>query len=124
MRIFTRVMLMAMLGLGVSAIAPQVAQAQLVSPFGRATGWVPLAPEDKELLKKAIRDALEAGKIGDIVSWESATSGRAGHAVVTETFEVEGRKCAQVTHRFTKGPGRTYSAPLCKVEDGSWKLAF
>jgi surface antigen len=112
------------IAIGISVVAPHIATAQLVSPFGKATGWTPLSPEDKKLLRRAIRDALEKGKIGVIVPWESVTSGRAGHAVVTEMFETNGRKCAQVTHRFTKGPGRTYSAPLCKVEDGTWKLAF
>jgi hypothetical protein len=32
--------------------------------------------------------------------------------------------CQTVKHNFTAGGGRTYELPLCKVADGSWKIAF
>jgi hypothetical protein len=29
-----------------------------------------------------------------------------------------------VKHSFTAGGGKSYTLPLCKVADGSWKIAF
>ena len=43
---------------------------------------------------------------------------------MTRTFQRDGMKCAQLTHKFTAGPGYSYTAPMCQVQDGSWKLAF
>jgi surface antigen len=108
---------------GLSAIL-QPAPAQLSSPFGRNMGGAPMDPEDLALMKKAMRDALEQYKVGASTTWVSPKSGRAGRAVVTKTYEMNGMRCAQLTHQFTKGQGSTYTAPLCKAADGSWKLAF
>jgi surface antigen len=87
-------------------------------------GGQPLDPEDMEMMRGAMRSALEQYKVGAAKTWESPKSGRAGRAVVTKTYEMNGMRCAQLTHQFTKGPGSTYTAPLCKAADGSWKLAF
>jgi hypothetical protein len=41
-----------------------------------------------------------------------------------ELFDKNGMECQSVKHTFTAGGGRLYTLPLCKVEDGSWKIAF
>lgn len=104
------------------ALAPPT-RAQLVSPFGRnaTTG---LSREDLTSMRKAMRDALEEHRVGATQTWASKKSGQAGKATVTKLFEQGGMKCAELTHEFTAGSGNTYTAPLCKVKDGSWKLAF
>jgi surface antigen len=109
---------------GTAAIGHQHALAQLVSPFGRNMEGKPLKPEELELMKKAIRDALEQYKVGAESVWESGDSQRAGRAEVIELFERDGMRCAKLTHEFTKGAGKAYTAPMCKVDDGTWKLAF
>jgi surface antigen len=103
---------------------PPAGFAQLVSPFGDDTAAKGLANEDRELMRKAMRDVLEKYTVGAAETWDSPTSGRQGRAVLTKTFEKGGMRCAQVTHQFTKGPGATYTAPMCKTADGSWKLAY
>jgi surface antigen len=93
-----------------------------LSPFGKEM----IAMTDGELaeIRSAIGKALETYKSGYVAKWESKESGRAGQAVVLDTYQMRGMKCARLTHLFTKGGGKTYTAPLCQVEDGSWKLAF
>jgi len=43
---------------------------------------------------------------------------------VLELFEKNGMPCQTLKHEFTAGGGRPYTLPFCKVEDGSWKIAF
>ena len=103
---------------------PTVGFAQLVSPFSADTAAKQLDDEDRKLMHKAMRDALEKYTVGAAETWTSPTSGRQGRAVLTKTYEKGGMRCAQLTHQFTKGPGATYTAPMCKTADGSWKLAY
>jgi surface antigen len=101
------------------------ASAQLVSPFGKTASNTGLSREDLNLMRKAMRDALNEYRPGASTTWTSKSSGRAGKATVVQVFDQKGMKCAQLTHEFTKGPGNTYSAPMCKDSmDGSWKIAF
>ena len=101
-----------------------ILSAQLVSPFGKSRERSSMDPEDLKLMEKAMRDALEKYSVGATSTWESQKTGRAGQAVVTKTYEMRGMRCAELTHQFTKGPGTSYSAPMCKTEDGTWKLAY
>ena len=92
--------------------------------FGRSNS-ITLEPGDWEKMKATIRAVLEEYRVGTRQAWKSDTTDRAGEAFLTEIFEKNGLRCGQITHRFTAGVGgRTYTAPLCQVADGSWKLAF
>jgi len=103
-------------------LAAPAAQAQLISPFGKDV--IALEPEDLAELRGAVAKVLNEYKVGTVESWSSSKTNRAGEAVLTNTYERNGLKCAQVTHRFTSGGGHTFSAPMCQIADGSWKLAF
>lgn len=104
-------------------LVPPQAYAQFSSPFGRDA--IGLAPEEMAEIRGAIRRVLEKYTPGEVQSWKSSKTGRAGEAVLVETFERNGMKCGRVVHRFTAGKGgRTFDAPLCQVADGTWKLAF
>lgn len=124
MQIGIRALLVLALAAGTVAFSYQSVLAQLVSPFGRNMEGKPLKPEEVELMRKAMREALKQYKVGAVSVWESASAERAGRAEVTEIFERDGMRCAKLTHQFTKGPGKTYTAPVCQVADGTWKLAF
>ena len=124
MQIGIRALLIAVLAAGTVAFSYQSATAQLVSPFGRNMEGKPLTPEELKLMMKAIDDALEQYKVGAVSVWESPNGERAGRAEVIELFQRESMRCAKLTHEFTKGPGKTYSAPMCQVTDGTWKFAF
>jgi surface antigen len=97
------------------------AAAQMISPWFKDS--IGMSEEDLNNMKGALRSALEQKKVGATADWTSS-SGRAGHVEVLELFEKQGMECQTVKHNFTAGGGKTYELPLCKVEDGSWKIAF
>ncbi|MGE0257346.1 MAG: hypothetical protein AB7T18_01215 [Alphaproteobacteria bacterium] len=75
-------------------------------------------------MMNAMAAVLAEYRVGATRAWQSPTTGRAGEWVLVRTFERDGMRCAQITHHFTAGPGFDYTAPVCQVPDGSWKLAF
>jgi surface antigen len=117
---FRKAFLSATIATMISAVGVP-ASAQMLSPWFKDS--VGLSAEDLEKMKGALREALEQKKVGATADWNSS-SGRAGHVEVLELFEKNGMECQTVKHTFTAGGGRLYTLPLCKVEDGSWKIAF
>jgi surface antigen len=97
------------------------AAAQMLAPWFKDS--VGMSDEDLDSMKGALRAAIEQKKAGATADWNSS-SGRAGHVEVIDLFEKQGMACATVKHDFTAGGGKSYTLPLCKVEDGSWKIAF
>jgi surface antigen len=97
------------------------ASAQMLSPWFRDS--VGMTDEDLEKMKEALRTAGEQKKVGATADWTSS-SGRAGHAEVLDVFQKNGMDCLTIKHTFTAGGGKPYTLPFCKVEDGSWKIAF
>ncbi|MEK9661839.1 MAG: hypothetical protein VW644_08920 [Alphaproteobacteria bacterium] len=87
------------------------APAQMVSPFGK--GQVATDPADLEQIRGAVGKVLEEFEVGATASLTSSVTNRAGQAYVTQIFEREGLRCAQVTHEFTAGGGNVYTLPLC-----------
>src|SRR3954452_17695939 len=104
-----------------SAAPPLLAQL-LNDPFG--AGSVGISEQDWTLMKNAMAAVLAQYRVGATSDWKSPTGRRAGRWTMTRTFQRDGMKCAQITHKFTAGSGYTYTAPVCQVQDGSWKLAF
>ena len=82
-----------------------------------------MSEEDMAQMKGALKEAVDQKKVGATADWTS-TSGRAGHVEILELFEKNGMECQTVKHSFTAGGGKTFTLPLCKVADGSWKIAF
>jgi surface antigen len=97
------------------------ALAQMLAPWFKDS--VGMSEEDLDQMKGALRAAVDQKKVGATADWKSS-SGRAGHVEVLELFEKNGMECQTVKHDFTAGGGRMYTLPLCKVADGSWKIAF
>jgi surface antigen len=122
MRRMVRGLAAAAMVVAMAMVAAPPLSAQLVSPFGRDS--VGISPEDWTLMMHAMGAVLAQYKVGAKSDWKSPTTGRAGDWVLTRIFERDGMKCAQITHHFTAGPGYDYTAPVCKVPDGTWKLAF
>jgi surface antigen len=97
------------------------ASAQMLAPWFKDS--VGMSEEDMAKMKGALKEAVDQKKVGATADWTSS-SGRAGHVEILELFEKNGMECQTVKHSFTAGGGKTYTLPLCKVEDGSWKIAF
>jgi surface antigen len=77
-----------------------------------------------ELLKQAVRQALESQKAGTAVEWAGKQSKRAGRVTLLRIFQLNGMPCGEVEHVFTDGSGSRYVLPFCRVADGTWKVAF
>jgi surface antigen len=102
--------------------APPLSAQLLNDPFGSES--VGISEQDWTLMKNAMAAVLAQYKVGATSDWKSPTGRRAGRWTMTRTYQRDGMKCAQITHKFTVGSGYTYTAPICQVQDGSWKLAF
>jgi surface antigen len=96
--------------------------AGLISPFGRES--FRLSAADWELLREAVRQVLEAQQDNATATWQGEQSGRAGRATLLRAFKHNGMTCGEVEHAFTAGGGNRYVLPFCRVEDGTWKVAF
>ena len=103
-------------------IAAWPAHAQLINPFG--TDVVGISSDDAARLRAAVRSVLQHYTLNARQDWQSADGKRAGVAAITEIFSNNGQRCATVRHEFTKGPGRSYFAPLCEVAKDEWRIAF
>lgn len=105
------------------AVSLPPAQAELlVDPFGRPA--YRLNEKDLGLLKEAVRQVLETQQVGATAEWSDPGTGKAGQAKLLDVFTRDGMPCGQVEHVFTKGDGRSYQLPFCKMADGRWKIAF
>jgi surface antigen len=120
MQDFRKMFLSATIAATMAAVAVP-ASAQMLAPWFKDS--VGMSAEDLDKMKGALRDALEQKKVGASADWNSS-SGRAGHVEILELFDKNGMECQTVKHSFTAGGGKTYTLPLCKVEDGTWKIAF
>jgi surface antigen len=107
--------------LGASPLAA-ASGAGLVDPFGRESFG--LSEEDWELLRESVRQVLEAQQDNATATWHGEESGRAGRATLLRAFKRNGLTCGEVEHVFTAGGGNRYVLPFCRVEDGTWKVAF
>jgi surface antigen len=120
MQDFRKTFLSATIATAIAAIAVP-ASAQMLAPWFKDT--IGMSGEDMAKMKGALKEAVDQKKVGATADWTSS-SGRAGHVEILELFEKDGMECQTVKHSFTAGGGRTYTLPLCKVTDGSWKIAF
>ena len=120
MQDFRKAFFAAAIATAIGAVAPP-ASAQMLAPWFKDS--VGMSEEDMAQMKGALKAAVDQKKVGATADWTSP-SGRAGHVEVLELFEKNGMECQTVKHSFTAGGGKTFTLPLCKVEDGSWKIAF
>ena len=56
-------------------------------------------------MKNAMAAVLAQYKVGATSDWKSPTGRRAGRWTMTRTYQRDGMKCAQITHKFTVGSG-------------------
>src|SRR5689334_22503845 len=102
-RWFLRVLAVAIvLGAGVAE-----SNAQGINPFGRA----PASLKDSEmpLIMGSFDRVLQEYKVGATADWKSGETGRSGQVVITQIFQRNGWRCAQVTHRVTSGGEGTFT---------------
>ena len=106
------------------ALAPAFAQG------GGQYGWLRASPlsvfteVDWEMLRKNARGALDGAADGTTASWENPDTGHSGSVTVLSSYEEDGRRCRKA--KFTneaRGMTGIQTHRLCKVDDGTWKIA-
>lgn len=92
--------------------------------------WLDTSPvahfsdKDWSMLRSTARPLLDDGADGSQASWENTDSGSYGSIKVLNTFQKDGRRCRR-TYFSNSAAGfhGTGIFNLCKVADGSWKIA-
>ena len=79
---------------------------------------------DWEMMRENARATLDEAADGKTSSWENPDTGHKGAVSVLSTYEEGGRRCRKA--KFTneaRGMTGIQTHRLCKVEDGTWKIA-
>jgi surface antigen len=91
--------------------------------FLRDTPAAALNAKDWQLLRNAVRDAVEQDASAKPVEWKNPDNGHSGRVAATKAFESdEGRDCRKVLIESSAG-GRsgTTKYDLCLYDDGIWR---
>ena len=107
-----------------AAVLPNSATAQMGFNLWRS-GDSDLSGEDLELLRGAVREALNAGVENAPVAWANTDSGYSGDATLMRAFSADdGDPCGDVKMRIARGGRSTeINLTLCQREDGTWGIA-
>jgi len=112
-----------LLGVLAALIAAVPAAGQGQYGFLRDTPTAAFNAKDWDLLRNAVRDAVENGASGDPVEWKNPDNGHSGKVTAARAFESEeGRNCRKVLIESTAGGhSGTTKYDLCRYEDGIWR---
>ncbi len=107
-------------------VAAPAATAQGGGQYGwlRGSPIIKFTDKDWELLRSNARTALDDEPDGTTTSWGNPDTGHSGSITVISSFEKDGRRCRKA--RFSNEAGNlsgTETHDLCKVADGTWKIA-
>lgn len=91
--------------------------------FLRNTPTAAFNAKDWDLLRNAVRDAVENDASKDPVEWKNPDNGHSGKVTAAKAFESEdGRNCRKVLIESTAGGySGTTKYDLCRYEDGIWR---
>ena len=100
------------------------------SAQSQAYRWMDTSPlkfftdQDWDLMRSTARRTLDNADDGTTATWSNPETGASGSITVINTYEEEGRRCRK-TKFFNSARGLTGTGifRLCKVEDGTWKVA-
>ena len=107
-----------------AAALPSSASAQIGFNLWRS-GDADLSSEDLQLLRHAVREALNAGVQDATVAWTNPDSGFSGDATLLRAFEADdGDPCGDVKVTIARrGQATELNLTLCQREDGTWGIA-
>lgn len=100
------------------------------SAFAQGYRWLDTSPvahfndEDWTMLRSTARAVLDNGADGTEDSWRNPDSGSYGSIKVLNTYEQNGLRCRRTY--FSNSAGGFHGTGifnLCKVADGTWKIA-
>lgn len=118
-----KVKFIVLLGMILSGLVATTAHAQLWS-WATESAIAKFSPEDIDLLKSTVRDALNNQPDDTELSWANADTGHSGSVKVFGTKEIEGQTCRQVV---LKNNAKTVQGSaeyfVCEQEDGKWSVS-
>jgi surface antigen len=80
-------------------------------------------PEDKQIMRKTARDALDSGKDGIEIAWKNPQTGHSGSVMPISKIRRDDLACRKT--KFTNHAEGLTSIQLhllCKQADGTWKI--
>ena len=97
--------------------------------MAEAWGWMKqspvshFTPEDKQIMRKTARDALDNAKDGIKIGWENPETGHSGSVKPINTTQRDGQTCRK-TRFFNSAESLTAIQihRLCRQKDGTWKI--
>ncbi|WP_037445828.1 hypothetical protein [Skermanella stibiiresistens] len=104
----------------------QVVEAQLL--FGDRLGEAHYKGDDTKIIMQVSSDMLGSAPDGETRSWSNPQTGHYGDITVIRTYNMTYNK-KSLPCRDTRVVGMladkkvVYVIPLCRVDDGSWKMA-
>jgi hypothetical protein len=104
----------------IAAVAASPAQA--ATPFVRVLAE--LSTADREALERAQREVLETMRPGAVAVWKDEKTGHSGEARLLRNYEQNGMRCGEVEHVLNFRQVSRWVMPLCRVSDGTWRLAY
>jgi surface antigen len=83
-----------------------------------------LDQRDREYIRRANRQSMEYGRIGESSTWRNPDSGHYGSMTPTRTYqEASGNYCREFTQTVTvNGRQETAYGRACRQPDGSWRM--
>jgi hypothetical protein len=120
------------LGLRTIAVAGLLAAAMAAVVFSpvvlAATPFVrtlaELSAVDREALERAQREVLETMRPGAVSMWKDDKTGHSGEARLLRSYEQNGMACGEVEHILRFERVSRYVMPMCRVSDGTWRIAY
>jgi hypothetical protein len=83
-----------------------------------------LSNADREALERAQREVLETMMPGAVSAWKDEKTGHFGEARLLRNYERNGMACGEVEHMLRIRQVSRYVMPLCRLGDGTWRLAY
>jgi surface antigen len=82
-----------------------------------------MTPEDRELYKRTLNEALDSAKAGQTNEWRNPATGNFGSVKVIRDFNRQGNACRRVeTFAQTKQTKNRARWDFCKQPSGEWKV--
>lgn len=79
---------------------------------------------DWAVVRAVTRDALDNGEQGETFSWYNEATGASGSLTLREDSEHDGLKCRSAKfYNSADGLTGTSIHRLCRIADGSWRIA-
>ncbi len=95
---------------------------QAATPFVRTLAE--LSNADREALQRAQDEVLKTMKPGAISAWKDEKTGHSGEARLLRNYERNGMACGEVEHMLKIRQVSRYVMGLCRLSDGTWRLAY